>query len=369
MKINQMDKTMLVLTAILVIGGFLIFSSAALGQLARSGASFQSVATSQFLFGIIGGGIAMFIMSSLHYRYLRQFAIYIFIFGLALTLAVFIPGLGWSHGGATRWIAIGGFTFQPSEFLKIAYIIYVATWLSGSKTDLQDFKRGIGPFLLILGVTAAVMLAQPDTDTFLIMAGSGVAMLLTAGAKWRDVGIIILTGFIALVILAFARPYVMDRVTGWLNPDANQLGANYQIQQSLNAVGSGGITGRGFGQSIQKFEYLPEPIGDSIFAVYGEEFGFIGTMLLVMVFAAFTFRGYKIAAWTKDRFGMLLVTGFVTLIFLQAFLNIGSMIRVVPLFGLTLPFISHGGTALMANLVMVGIILNVFKHSISGKKS
>jgi len=369
MKTAHMDKTLLVLTTILVAGGFLIFSSASLGLLARGGVTFQSVALSQFLFGIIGGSIAMFIMSSLHYRYLRQFAIYIFLFGLLLTLAVFIPGLGWSHGGATRWIMIGGFTFQPSEFLKIAYIIYMATWLSGANTDVQDWKRGIAPFLLILGITAGVMLAQPDTDTFLIMAGAGIAMLLTAGARWRDIGIIVLTGFIALVILAFARPYVMDRVTGWLNPDDNLQGSNYQIQQSLNAVGSGGVTGRGFGQSIQKFEYLPEPIGDSIFAVYGEEFGFLGSMALVMVFAAFTFRGYKIAAWTKDRFGMLLVVGFVTLIFIQAFLNIGSMIRVVPLFGLTLPFISHGGTALMANLAMVGIILNVSKHSIRGKKA
>ena len=154
----------------------------------------------------------------------------------------------------------------------------------------------------------------------------------------------------------------MDRFTVFLHPDSDSQGSGYQIKQSLIAVGSGGFTGRGFGQSIQKFEYLPEPIGDSIFAVYAEEFGFVGSTLLILLFVSFTFRGYKIAAEAPDMFGMLLVVGFMTLIACQAFLNIGSMIGVAPLSGLTLPFISHGGTALLSTLIMVGIVLNISKY-------
>ena len=154
----------------------------------------------------------------------------------------------------------------------------------------------------------------------------------------------------------------MDRFTTFLDPSQDPQGSGYQIQQSLIAIGSGGITGRGFGQSIQKFEYLPEPIGDSIFAVYSEEFGFIGSALLVLLLTFFTFRGYKIASHATDLFGMLLVVGFMTLIITQAFLNIASMVALAPLMGLPLPFISHGGTALLATLTMVGIVLNVSKY-------
>ena len=177
------------------------------------------------------------------------------------------------------------------------------------------------------------------------------------------IGLIIITGLLMLVLLASLRPYVMERITTFMNPEADPLGSGYQIQQSLIAVGSGGIAGRGFGQSIQKFEYLPEPIGDSIFAVYAEEFGFFGATLLIIVLVFFTLRGYKIATEADDIFGTLLVVGFITIIIAQAFLNMGAMLGIAPLSGLPLPFISHGGTALLATLAAVGIVLNVSKYS------
>ncbi|MEM9336315.1 MAG: putative peptidoglycan glycosyltransferase FtsW [Patescibacteria group bacterium] len=365
---HNVDKILLLLTGLLVIVGYFIFSSASLGLLARDGASFSSVAFSQFIFGIVGGGAALLITSHIHYRHWRKYAFYIFIIGLILTLAVFIPGLGFSYGGATRWISLGSFTFQPAEILKIAFVIYMATWLSGTYRSIETYKKGLFPFIGLLGLVGVVMLLQPDTDTYAIMVMAAVAMFLTAGGSWRHIAMMGVGGLILIAILAFSRPYIMDRLTTFIDPSLDPLGKSYQVQQSLIAVGSGGVSGRGFGQSIQKFEYLPEPTGDSIFAVYAEEFGFIGTSVLILLLTFFVFRGYKIAAQAKDLFGMLLVVGFMTVIIAQAFLNIAAMLSLAPLSGLPLPFISHGGTALLALLASIGIVLNVskFKKPVRG---
>jgi len=359
---NTVDPILLSLVGILVFGGFLVFSSASLGLLARDGASFSSVAFSQFFFGIVGGCIAMFLTSNLHYRHWRKYAFYIFLGSCIISLLVFIPALGFSHGGATRWVAIAGFTFQPAELLKLGFVIYMATWLSGVHKKISTIKHGTLPFLGLLAIPAAILLAQPDTDNFLIMAVAATAMFLTAGGRWRDIVALFFTAVLLLVILAFSRDYIMDRFTAFLDPSIDPQGSSYQIRQSLIAIGSGGVTGRGFGQSIQKFEYLPEPIGDSIFAVYAEEFGFIGVTALITLLSIFTFRGYRVATEARDLFGMLLVVGFMTLIVFQAFLNIASMLGMAPISGIPLPFISHGGTALLATLAAVGIVLNVSKH-------
>lgn len=359
---KSFDSTLAILVFILVVGGFFIFSSASLGLLARGGASFSSVAFSQFFFGIVGGGIAMLVMSNIYYRNWRQYAFYIFIATALFTLAVFIPGLGMEHGGATRWLDLGFTTIQPSELLKIGFVIYVATLLSGTHQQIDTWRYGVLPFVSVIGVTALIVLSLPDTDSFMLMAIAGAAMFVTAGAKWKHILLMGLAGIILLAIVALVRPYVMDRIMTFVNPSSDLLGSGYQLQQSMIAVGSGGFFGRGYGQSIQKFEYLPEPIGDSIFAVYAEEFGFVGSFVLILILASFTFRGYKIATESTDLFGMLLVVGFMTLIVTQAFLNIGAMIGIIPLAGLPLPFISHGGTALLTNLAALGIVLNVSKY-------
>lgn len=363
------DMILLVLIAILVTIGFFTFSSASLGLLARSGASFSSVAFNQFFFGIIGGGITLLIASNIYYRNWRQHALYIFIAGILFTLAVFIPGVGMTHAGATRWIDIGFTTIQPSEFLKIAFVIYTASLLSGTHRQIESWRYGVLPFIGVLSLISVVMLSLPDTDTLMIMVGAGIAMFVTAGANWKHIIMMGLGGVLVLVIVAFARPYVMDRITTFMHPGDDPLGSGYQIQQSLIAVGSGGFTGRGYGQSIQKFEYLPEPIGDSIFAVYAEEFGFLGAVVLIFLLSFFTFRGFKIATQAEDLFGMLLVVGFMTIIVSQAFLNIAAMVGIAPLSGLPLPFISHGGTALIAILGSLGIVLNVSKYRIHEKRA
>jgi cell division protein FtsW len=359
---STVDRILLLLLILLVGFGFMIFSSASLGLLSREGARFSSVALNQIVFGIFGGGLACFLTSTLHYRWWRQYAFYIALVTVILTLCVFLPGIGLSHGGATRWIKIGTYSFQPSELLKIGFVIYMATWLSGMRQHITSFKNGTLPFVLLLGGVGVPLLLQPDTDTYLMMAASAIAMFVAARGRIRDVVLMFLAGVVLIGILALSRDYIKDRIMTFLHPTQDLQGKGYQINQSLIAVGSGGVFGRGFGQSIQKFEYLPEPISDSIFAVYAEEFGFIGCVVLIVLFSGFALRGYVIATHAPDPFGMLLVVGIITLFIAQVFLNIAAMLALVPLSGLTLPLISHGGTSLLMTLASIGIVLNVSKH-------
>ncbi|OHA16386.1 MAG: hypothetical protein A2825_02810 [Candidatus Taylorbacteria bacterium RIFCSPHIGHO2_01_FULL_43_120] len=358
----KIDKIFLIITLCLVLFGALIFTSAALGLLAGSGAKYSDVAVSHIVFGIGLGLIAMVFSSRFDYKHLRKYSFYLYISALALTFLVFVPGLNFEHGGAKRWIDIAGVTFQPSEFLKLAFVIYLAAWLAAMREKVSTVKFGFLPFLILLATAAAALLPQPDTDTFLIIFAAGLGMFLIAGAKIRH---ILTLGAICVVLvgaLAFTRPYVMERIKIFINPAANPQGSGYQIRQSLIAIGSGEIFGRGFGQSIQKFDFLPEPIGDSIFAVAAEEFGFVGSVLLIMLYTAFAVRGFKIASRAPDRFSGLLVTGIVILIISQSFLNISAMLGVLPLSGLPLLFVSHGGTAMLVTLFAVGIVLNISKY-------
>ncbi len=304
----------------------------------------------------------MYIMSRVYYRTWRKYAFYIFLLGVGISLLVFIPGLGLEHGGATRWLQLGGFSFQPSEILKVSFVIYMATWFSALRKGDTDFWQSTAPFIFSTVVVGIIMLLQRDTDTFLIMVAAGSAMFFVQSGRWKDLLIMGAAALVLIVMLAFVHDYVMNRLTAFINPDADPHGAGWQVKQSLIAVGSGGLGGRGYGQSVQKFEYLPEPIGDSIFAVFAEEFGFIGVFILIMLFAGFIFRGYRLATHAPDDFGMLLVIGLITMVALQAFLHIAAMVKLAPMLGLPLPFISHGGTAMLITLSAMGIVLNVSKY-------
>jgi cell division protein FtsW len=363
MRRRIIDRTFLITVIILVVVGFFIFASASLGLLARGGASFSSVAFSQLFLGMFLGSIALFVASNTHYKKLKQYSLYIFIASLLATLLVFIPGLGSSYNGATRWIEIFGLSFQPAEFLKIGFVIYFAAWLSGVRDKIHTLSYGVFPFIILLGLIGVPLLLQPDTGTFLVIALAGTAMFIAAGAYFRDLLVLGLAGVLGAAGLILARPYLMERILAFIDPSRDPLGTSYQIQQSLIAIGSGGIFGRGFGQSIQKFNYLPEPIGDSIFAVLAEEFGFIGGFLLIFLFLFFAWRGLRIAGRAPDHFGGLLVLGIVILIVAQSFINMASMLGVFPLTGLPLLFVSHGGSALFFTLLSVGVVLNVSKYA------
>ena len=360
---NKIDRPLLIIVGLLVVVGFFLFSSASLGLLAREGAQFSSVAFSQLLLGIGLGSIGLFITSRIPYRFWKEYSLYLFIAAIVFTLLVFLPFLGFSSGGATRWLDLGLVTIQPAEVLKIGVILYLATYLANARARLHTFQAGLIPFLLILAVPAAVLLAQPDTSTLAVIVAAAAGMFFAVGARWRDVGILILIGIVALSVLIAFRPYVLDRITTFVDPSQDQLGSGYQIRQSLIAVGSGKIVGRGFGQSVQKFGYLPEPIGDSIFAVAAEEFGFAGAILIIGLFVALVARSLWIAVRAPDYFGGLVIIGITLLITVQALINVASMLGVIPLTGLPLPFISHGGTAMMVTLAAVGIILNISRST------
>ncbi|PIR85502.1 stage V sporulation protein E [Candidatus Kaiserbacteria bacterium CG10_big_fil_rev_8_21_14_0_10_45_20] len=356
-KVKPFDKITLLSVVFLVLGGFLIFMSASLGLLAREGPQFSQTASSQFLIGVVGGFIALFIASYIPYRWYKKFSLYIFALSVLVTLMVFLPVIGLELNGAKRWLDLGFITFQPAELLKIGYVLYLAVWLSARDTKKSLAK--IIPFGIISGITAGILLLQPDTGTFAVIAAAGGAMFVASGAKIRDIAIIVLAGIFVLTLVISVRPYAQDRIKTFFNPSVDSQGAGWQTNQSLYAVGSGGMFGRGFGQSVQKFIYLPEPTSDSIFAVYSEEFGFLGGVVLIFAFMLFALRGLWIAARAPDMFGGLIAVGIVILIMSQSFLNIGSMINIFPITGLPLIFVSHGGSALFMALFSVGILLNI----------
>ncbi len=360
---KSIDVPFLVVLCALLLSGLLIFTSAALSLLAQDGgATFKSVTISQLLLGLVLGSVALVFFARIDYRLWRPYTIYFFCFALFLTLLTFVPHIGLSLKGASRWIVVGPVSFQPEEILKFATIMLLAAIYSAKLKSVPTFIGGIGPLALVGGSAAAILLAQPNTAGVIIIGMASVAVLFAAGGKLAHIGLLALIGVLVLVGAAFTYPHVAERITTFIHQESDPRGAGWQIQQSLIAVGSGGISGRGFGQSIEKFSYLPEPIGDSIFAVAGEEFGLIGTTLLVLLYLAFALLGLRIAARAPDPFGGLIVVGLVILIVGQSLFNIASTLGLVPLIGVPLIFVSHGGTALAISLAEVGVILSVSKR-------
>jgi cell division protein FtsW len=355
------DKIFLAITMTLIIIGFMIFVSASLGIWARSGVKFENMLLSQIGFGLTLGSIMMFALSRLKIQHIRKNAFWFLVASAILSLLVFVPGIGMEHNGAKRWIDVGITTFQPGEILKLAVVIYLAAWLTLYKRKIHTALFGMYPLVAILGVACAIFIAQRDTGSFLIVACAGTAMFIAAGARWRDIALLCLLGLILLGGLALWRPYVLDRFTTLWNHDDFQ-GSGYQVRQSLIAIGSGGVAGKGFGQSIQKFNYLPEAQGDSVFAVAAEEFGFLGSALLILLYVLFALRGLWISAHAGDVFMGLLAVGLVILITAQSFINIASMLAIAPLTGVPLVFVSQGGTALLMAMMEVGLLLNISRN-------
>jgi len=356
------DRYFLVIVLIITGLGILTFISASFGVLAKNEEKFYGILINQSLIGLGVGLTGLFLVSRVHYNFWRKYAFYFFLISLALTLLVFVPGVGYGHNGARRWLDIGPVSFQPAELLKVCFIIYFSAWLAWVHKERSEIKYKIIPFFILLAVVAFALLRQPDTKSILLIVVASSAILFASGVSWKRIGTIVLVLMVGVSILAFTRPYVMERFRTFIDPSRDPRGASYQIKQSLVAVGSGGIFGRGLGQSVQKFNYLPEPHGDSIFAVYGEEFGFFGTSILVVLYVFLALRGYKIALRAPDFFSRYLVTGITTLITVQSFLNIGALVGILPLTGVPLVFISHGGTALAIALTSAGIVLNVSRY-------
>ncbi len=318
----------------------------------------------QILFGFLPGLVLFFVCSRIPYRIWRNLAFAFLLGSIGLLILVFVPGIGYSYGGAHRWIHLGGLVFQPSEIAKLTFLLYLATWLSNrGEKHLQNFSYGFLPFLALVGVVAFLVIAQPDMGTMGIIVLIAFSMMFVGGASMKHLVFSVIGGVGILAALTAAAPYRLHRLLTFLDPQMDKLGIGYHVNQALLAVGSGGIFGRGFGHSRQKFAYLPEVTGDSIFAIIAEELGLILSLLLIATLVFFAIRGLRIAAHCPDQFGKLVVVGVISWVIFQSFINIAAMLAVLPLTGVPLPFVSYGGTSLVILMAAMGIVANVSRHS------
>jgi cell division protein FtsW len=325
------------------------------------------VTRKQFLV-MLAGLLSFLIISRVPFTIWQKASPYLFAGALVATCLVFVPGLGLSFGGARRWLLVGDFTVQPSEFLKLAFVLYFGGWLAKLKPE-ASLRHVLVFFFLFFTLVAIPLVLQPDIDTLAIMFAAGFAMMLAANVKWSHLGLILLIISLGALILVSTKPYILTRVKTFFDPARDPLTAGWQINQSLIAVGSGGVFGRGFGQSLQKFKYLPEPVGDSIFAVASEEFGFAGSTGLIILFLLFAFAGLRIANRSPHTFGRLITVGIVIIVTAGSLMNIAAMLGMIPLTGTPLLFVSHGGTALLLALTAAGIILSVSRANPRVKRS
>jgi len=319
----------------------------------------------QALYGGLGGVVAFVIGIFMPYKYWRILALPGLILALILLVLVFIPGLRLEYGGASRWIGVGPLTLQPTEITKLAFIIYLAALLERKGEDIRDFRKSVMPFLVITGLIGGLIALQPDIGTLFTIAAIAGAMVFASGFRFRHLAIIALAGAALFAVLLNTARYRLARVIVFLNPDLDQQGIGYQVAQSLLAVGTGGIWGLGFGRSRQKYQYLPEPASDSIFAIIAEELGFVRSSIVLAIFALIGWRGFEIALKAPDVFARLVAVGITSWILLQAFVNIGSILGILPLTGIPLPFVSYGGSALVTNLLAAGILLNISRYNSS----
>ena len=359
---HRIDRFFLWSVLALAIAGFVIFLSASLGLLAQNGASFGTIALKQTIG--LGIGIGFFLLfSRIKYAWLRKWALFILIGAIAVNLLLFIPALALHVNGASRWINVGPLSFQPSELLKIAFIIYVAAWAQFAKDKVKTMKYGLFPYLAVTGILTILLLAQRDTDTLLIIAFTGLVIMFIAGLRVRYMAVAI--GALALIVVGvvLVRPYALERVKTFLDRNGSDPNASYQINQAQIAIGSGQWTGRGFGQSIQKFGYLPQPTDDSIFAVAAEEFGFVGSIALLGLYLFFAASAFRIGIRAPDVFSGLLAMGIAVVVLTESFLNMAAMLGLVPLSGVPLLFVSHGGTALIIALAEAGMVANISKFA------
>lgn len=358
---RQADRSLLIVVGVIVAYGLIMLSSAS------SVMAYNTYRDSYFflkhqIFGLVLGLAAFWFFSKVDYHVWRKYALWMLIFSIVLLLLVFIPGLSARWGSARSWISVFGFSLQPSEFVKITFLLYLAAWLEGRKKKLAEISRGLGPFIAILGLIALLMLLQPDLGTLAVIALVSLTVFFIGGARLRHVLGLVILGIIALIVMINIYPYQANRIRCLVEPSFSVKEHCYQINQSLIAVGSGGFWGRGLGESRQKFLYLPQAQNDAIFPIISEETGFVFSSVLVLLYVMLFYRGFAIAKNAPDDFGKILAVGIVSWIALQALINIGGMINIMPMTGVPLPLVSYGGSAMLAVLSALGILANISKQ-------
>lgn len=330
------------------------------------------------IFGLVFGLFLFFLFFKIDYHFFKKYSFIFLLLSIILLISVFIPGLGNEYGTSRSWIVIFGKSFQVSEFVKLFFLFYLAAWLESKKDDLKKFSTGIFPFLVVLMTIGALILKQPDLGTFLIIFFVSLMVYLVAGGNLSHLFVLFLVMIIGVLFIfnsmnsdsdkGLIKEYQINRIKCLQDPDFDR-DICYQVNQSLIAVGSGGLWGRGLGESRQKFNYLPEVWADSIFPIIAEEIGFIGSLVLILIYLFIFIRGMKIASRAPDLFGQSLAVGISVWIFFQAFLNIAGMINLVPMTGVPLPFISAGGTSLSILLAAFGILLNISRQVVDEKNN
>jgi cell division protein FtsW len=361
-KIKKTDYIFALTAIALTLFGIVMISSSSMTiSFERYGTNYHYVIRQ--LGSLLIGLVALFITYQIDYRIWKKNATWLIFIVIILLILVFIPGIGHKIGGSYRWLGIGNSLFQPSEIVKLIFIIYLAAWLEKKDETIKSFLYGFIPFVVLVGIIAFLIMQEPDFGTTSIIVLTSIMMFFVAGANLLHLAIG--GGFLAglFLILVKTAPYRMQRLLVFLNPTADSQGASYHINQALIAIGTGGLWGLGFGQSRQKYLYLPMAHTDSIFAIICEELGFVRTSIVLLVFIFLGIRGFKIAKDAPDNFAKYLAVGITSWILIQTFINIGAMLNLLPMTGVPLPFISYGGSSLIILLAAVGIMLNISKNS------
>jgi len=315
----------------------------------------------------IAFGVVIWIgATAVPYPIWRKYAPWVLGAAILGLVALLVPGLSYSKYGATRWLNLGLFSVQPAEIMKVALILYLAAWFEKRSTELKSFIDGVIPFMIMVGAASfVIVIFQRDMGTMAVLAAATLGMFFAAGIKWTHLAIVMATGLGLGWAAIVAFPHRLDRLATFLDPTKDATGSGYHISQALIAIGSGGILGLGLGRSIQVYGYLPEAANDSIFAIIAEEFGMIGSILIIGLFGLLVYRGLKVARGAPDMFSRLVATGISLWMMFQAVINIGAMLSLIPLTGIPLPFISYGGTSLIISLFGIGVLLNISKYTVN----
>ncbi|MCD8219236.1 MAG: putative lipid II flippase FtsW [Ruminococcus sp.] len=353
----------LIVIALLVIGIIMMFSASYAWAIA-DGEKGTYYATNQIQNAIIGL-IILFALCTVDYHFFQKpmIAICAYVIPLILLVLVLVPGIGYTEKGATRWIVIGSFNFQPSELMKIGIVIFFAYFIDKYQENMNTFRKGVLPLLVATGLVAILLIQEPHLSATILIVLISVILIFVGGARLRQLAAIGLVAVgiwvVVLFLMSDSYDYIGTRIQSWTDPFADILGETWQTCQSLIAIGSGGLSGLGIGESRQKYLYLPETKNDFVFAIVCEELGFVGAVTVVLLFALLVIRGFYIAEHAGDKFGMLVAIGLTSHIGLQAFFNIAVVSNLIPNTGISLPFFSYGGTALILQLAEMGIVLNI----------
>ena len=308
----------------------------------------------------VGFGLCvMLLVSRIRLELLERWAVVMLPLCMLALLLVLTPGIGVERGGARRWIALGGFSVQPSEVVKLGVVLFLARWISQRRDRMESFTNGIIPALVCVGICSALIMAQPDFGSTVIIGALALLMLYVGGARPLHIGGLVMLGVVGIVAAIQVAPYRMRRLLAFLDPFEHAQDGAWQLVQSLIAVGSGGVTGVGLGQSKQKMAFLPEAHTDFIFALVGEELGLIGALIVLTLFVVVAVRGFRVAARHPDSFASLLAFGLTAVLILSAVVNIGVVVGLLPTKGLPLPFLSYGGSALLVTMIEVGVLASL----------